>query len=486
MKQGLSLKLPLAFFALTLLSFVSGSEATATQRGINSLEVPEPRHLQNSDSDSYTSWWNQQQGSDNDEYMDWNQQSSDADEDLGLGWIVMVFAMLFGILPFYSLFAICFVSPLYREYREEGKNIIGMVTGAKKKVRTEFHGSASRGLFGGVNINGHTTERTTNRILDVEYPVIVDGQRKIVRKKFRFLHKKTFDRPSQTSEVELYLLPERGILSAWPRDEFHVSKSEKCKDYASAACFYVLYLTLLIIGVQTSPPALSIFAVLFDVVAGLSLCYLMRHLFFHSGKILRIAVPEDLEAFDFDCQLEDTENIHLNTTHEEEHQQVSVPFKPGMVEDQANTMPQLVAHETLCAFESEPVDSEEESIGGSYSAKSQLDLKNASDSCLVLKPSTVPPIVPTDKDVCFGAEDHPGTKDWHKVIKNSMADLVDSEFCLEVYRHIKKKLGGRRFLIKNETDGDWKEASKTDLVSNFRIAFEKEQKRFFDDDIIDI
>jgi hypothetical protein len=87
---------------------------------------------------------------------------------------------------------------------------------------------------------------------------------------------------------------------------------------------------------------------------------------------------------------------------------------------------------------------------------------------------------PGDFDVCFDADDHPGTVELHNVMRNTMQDFpADTEYGPSVYRHIKQQLPGRRyFLVDDENRPDfWRETGKKELIDLFRKEFEDLQQQ---------
>jgi len=84
---------------------------------------------------------------------------------------------------------------------------------------------------------------------------------------------------------------------------------------------------------------------------------------------------------------------------------------------------------------------------------------------------------PTDKDVCFDADEHPGTKAMHVAVDKCVKKYPYDEYTPEQYRHIKKQLIGRRFFVcDNDDEPDmWREVTKVELVELLRLEFEKRQ-----------
>ena len=82
---------------------------------------------------------------------------------------------------------------------------------------------------------------------------------------------------------------------------------------------------------------------------------------------------------------------------------------------------------------------------------------------------------PRSKDVCFGYEDHPGTKAFRKAVEEVATDLGEEEFKPEIYKTIKKKLKGRRFFM--TSDIVWAEASKLETRKQIGRAYDRARGR---------
>mmetsp|Transcript_6520 Transcript_6520/g.13851 ORF Transcript_6520/g.13851 Transcript_6520/m.13851 type:complete len:962 (-) Transcript_6520:462-3347(-) len=91
-------------------------------------------------------------------------------------------------------------------------------------------------------------------------------------------------------------------------------------------------------------------------------------------------------------------------------------------------------------------------------------------------PATPPDLVQHEsKDVCFGNEDHPGTKDFRKAVEEVAADLGEEKFKQEIYTIIRRKLKGRRYF---KTDGSiWEEATKKEITKGFRMAYNHARRK---------
>ena len=86
-------------------------------------------------------------------------------------------------------------------------------------------------------------------------------------------------------------------------------------------------------------------------------------------------------------------------------------------------------------------------------------------------------IIPQRDDVCFGKDDHPGTKRWKDMVAQSiMDDYVEVDFDQTVFKALKKKSKGYRFLVYQ--DGVWLEATRKECFKHFGTCFDEEQKKF--------
>jgi hypothetical protein len=82
---------------------------------------------------------------------------------------------------------------------------------------------------------------------------------------------------------------------------------------------------------------------------------------------------------------------------------------------------------------------------------------------------------PRSKDVCFGYEDHPGTRAFRKVVEEVAADFGEEDFKPEIYKTIRKKLKGRRFFTTNKIV--WLEASKLETRKQIGGAYDRARGR---------
>jgi hypothetical protein len=78
---------------------------------------------------------------------------------------------------------------------------------------------------------------------------------------------------------------------------------------------------------------------------------------------------------------------------------------------------------------------------------------------------------PTSNDVCFGDEDHPGTKVFRKVVKEIATELDGEEYSPNVHKSIKVKLNGKRF-FKTGTPENWILANKYEIRDEIGKAYD--------------
>ena len=73
---------------------------------------------------------------------------------------------------------------------------------------------------------------------------------------------------------------------------------------------------------------------------------------------------------------------------------------------------------------------------------------------------------PVAHDVCFDADDHPGTQDFLKAVINGVKKHGEQKYGPQVYRTIKKQLPNRRFWVCETEDGpdEWRELKKKELI----------------------
>lgn len=88
--------------------------------------------------------------------------------------------------------------------------------------------------------------------------------------------------------------------------------------------------------------------------------------------------------------------------------------------------------------------------------------------------------IPTDNDVCFDADDHPGTIKMKAAIHTTIQKYPDDDYSPSIYRHIKRQMPDRRFFIcddENQPD-KWREIAKKELVELLRREFTDVKKKY--------
>jgi hypothetical protein len=85
--------------------------------------------------------------------------------------------------------------------------------------------------------------------------------------------------------------------------------------------------------------------------------------------------------------------------------------------------------------------------------------------------------IPEVDDVCFDADDHPGTVAFLKAVKKSLKKFADEDYSPSIYRAIKKQLPDRKFFICDDEDepNKWRETSKSELIDLFWKYCDKEK-----------
>jgi hypothetical protein len=75
-------------------------------------------------------------------------------------------------------------------------------------------------------------------------------------------------------------------------------------------------------------------------------------------------------------------------------------------------------------------------------------------------------VEPEDYDVCFGNEDHPGTRELFKIVKDALVEFSNLPYSFPVYKSISKKLKGRRILIHPDESAPmyWREATQGERI----------------------
>ncbi len=89
---------------------------------------------------------------------------------------------------------------------------------------------------------------------------------------------------------------------------------------------------------------------------------------------------------------------------------------------------------------------------------------------------------PDDTDICFDDRHHPGTKDWIIVIRDCLNKFEGHDYSPPVYKAIKKKLKGRRFLLRTRRNErtSWREATKPEIIELFGECFNEERRRILE------
>jgi hypothetical protein len=90
------------------------------------------------------------------------------------------------------------------------------------------------------------------------------------------------------------------------------------------------------------------------------------------------------------------------------------------------------------------------------------------------------PTEPTDMDVCFDADEHPGTTAFIKALKSSLCKFSDEEYGPPIYRFVKKQLPDRRFFICDDEDAPdvWREVTKKELIELVGTQFDAAKATF--------
>ena len=81
----------------------------------------------------------------------------------------------------------------------------------------------------------------------------------------------------------------------------------------------------------------------------------------------------------------------------------------------------------------------------------------------------VPP--PTDADICFGKEHHPGTLQFHRVCQGAVLQYPDKDYGPGIYKAIKRPLKGRRFYVHSKKRDKWVLAGKKSKNRYFENEF---------------
>jgi len=86
---------------------------------------------------------------------------------------------------------------------------------------------------------------------------------------------------------------------------------------------------------------------------------------------------------------------------------------------------------------------------------------------------------PDDRDVCFEDRGHPGTRVMTKVIRNLLEENEHAKYTTPMGKLIRRKLRGRRFLIKQRQNGEviWREADRVETDRMLKEFFKEESRR---------
>ena len=93
--------------------------------------------------------------------------------------------------------------------------------------------------------------------------------------------------------------------------------------------------------------------------------------------------------------------------------------------------------------------------------------------------------IPEEDDVCFEAEEHPGTVAFVEAVQETLVNLGPIPYSPAVYKNIKRQLPDRRFYVCDRDNDDnngeiddhyeWREASKRELIDVFWKNYELEK-----------
>jgi hypothetical protein len=88
---------------------------------------------------------------------------------------------------------------------------------------------------------------------------------------------------------------------------------------------------------------------------------------------------------------------------------------------------------------------------------------------------------PSDNDVCFEAENHPGTDAFLAAIRKTLKTMGPSAYSPKIYRHIKRQLPDRRFFVCDDDNKpfEWREVTKSELIDCFWKHFEEMKSEMF-------
>ena len=86
---------------------------------------------------------------------------------------------------------------------------------------------------------------------------------------------------------------------------------------------------------------------------------------------------------------------------------------------------------------------------------------------------------PEEFDICFGDRHHPGTKEFIAVVRDCLEKFEGQDYAPPIYKAVKKRLKGRRFLIRIDENEltSWREATKPENIELIGECFEEERGR---------
>ena len=93
---------------------------------------------------------------------------------------------------------------------------------------------------------------------------------------------------------------------------------------------------------------------------------------------------------------------------------------------------------------------------------------------------------PRPRDVCFGKEVHPGTKDFRRVVKETAEKFNGDKYGPPIYKEMRTQLKGRKFYKMTKPaggsdggngGGTWTEVERNELIDRLRHAYVKLTKK---------
>jgi hypothetical protein len=88
---------------------------------------------------------------------------------------------------------------------------------------------------------------------------------------------------------------------------------------------------------------------------------------------------------------------------------------------------------------------------------------------------------PQNEDICFEAEDHPGTKEFLNATRSTLKQFGPSAYSPKIYKHIKRQLPDRRFFVCDDDDKpfEWREVTKSELIDLVWKYYEEVKSQMF-------